>query len=97
MSITKRALLVTTVMLAGPSEAAKSKLPKGVVLPEGVELPDDFELPAGIVIPEGFVITQDMVDQYIRYMENKANGSSDSSGDNAWFKQIATGHENANL
>jgi len=50
--------------------AAKAKLPKGVVLPEGVELPDDFELPAGIVIPEGFVITQDMVDQYFRYMEN---------------------------
>ena len=88
--------LIGAMLMASLGEA-NPKLPKGVVLPEGVVLPDDFELPAGIVIPEGFVITQDMVDQYIRYMENQKNGGSKGEDEGGWFKELASGHENVNL
>ena len=63
-------------------------------LPDGVELPDDFELPAGIEIPPGFEITEEMVRQYLKYMESQNSGSENETkatpltGDE-WFKQLA--------
>jgi len=73
--------LLTLVIAAGAcllSPAAASKLPKSVVLPPGVVVPDDFELPPGINLPEGFVVTQDMVNQYLKYMESKKSGAQES-------------------
>jgi len=67
-----------------------------VVLPPGVVVPDDFELPDDIVIPEGFVITQDMVDQFMRYMQNEQNDAAEEE-DDLWFKQLSSSHENTNL
>ena len=73
------------------------QLPDGVKLPEGVELPDNFKLPAGIEIPKGFEITEDMIQQYLKYLEdNDDDKESPDSGDQ-WFKQLAADHPNANL
>ena len=87
-----------TCLLSAGAQAKKNKLPKGVILPPDVVVPDDFELPDGINIPEGFEITQDMVDQYIRYMDKKKKGEKDDkSDDKLWFKQLAENHPNSNL
>lgn len=97
-----RKLTLTSVaaicLLGTGALAKKNKLPKGVILPPDVVLPDDFELPDGIQIPEGFEITQDMVDQYVKYMEKKKKGEKDNSSDNKlWFKRLASDHPNSNL
>lgn len=100
MQIRVLTALVVGAGLFADSTIAAFKLPKGVVLPEGVVIPDDFELPKGLVIPEGFIVTQDMVDQFIKYMENKKKNpeAADSQeDDDLWFKQLAKNHPNANL
>ena len=72
-------------------------LPDGVTLPEGVELPDNFSLPAGIKIPEGFEITEDMIQQYLKYLEDNESDNKDTLAGDQWFKQLAEDHPNANL
>ena len=90
--------IATGACLLSGAALAKPKLPKGVILPPGVVVPDDFELPEGISIPAGFEISQDMVDQYVKYMDKKKNGDSDEKDDeDLWFKQLATNHPNSNL
>ena len=91
--------LIVGACLIADSTLAAPKLPKGVVLPEGVVVPDDFVMPKGLQIPEGFVITQDMVDQFVKYMENKKKNPEEESqeDEDLWFKQLAKNHPNANL
>ena len=67
-----------------------------MTLPEGVELPDNFKLPAGIKIPEGFEITEDMIQQYLKYLEDNSEDAEPLAGDQ-WFKELAADHPNANL
>lgn len=66
-------------------------------MPEGVELPEDFKLPEGLEIPKGFEITEDMVKQYLKYLEDSKEGKEDEMGGDQWFKQLAADHPNANL
>ena len=73
------------------------QLPEGVRLPPGVELPEDFALPEGLVIPEGFEITEEMIKQYLKYMETQESGGLDTSGEDAWFKQLGNNHPTADL
>jgi len=90
--------IATGACLLSGAAQAKPKLPKGVILPPDVVVPDDFELPEGISIPAGFEISQDMVDQYVKYMDKKNNGASDEKDDeDLWFKQLAQNHPNSNL
>jgi len=93
----RKQLLIATSLIVIVNQATGAKLPKGVVLPPGVVVPDDFELPAGINIPAGFVITQDMVDQYVRYMETQEKGGAGKTEEDLWFKQLASNHANTNL
>ena len=85
-----------TMMLSMLEPTQASQLPDGVILPEGVELPDNFKLPEGIEIPEGFEITEDMIQQYLKYLEDQEDGENEMGGDQ-WFKQLASDHPNANL
>ena len=60
-------LMVALLTILGTGIA--QSLPEGLRLPPGVELPEDFALPEGLVIPEGFEITEEMINQYLKYME----------------------------
>ena len=94
----KRIQIVSaSIVVLVANQVNGAKLPKSVVLPPGVEVPDNFELPDGIVIPEGFVITQEMVDQYMKYMEARKNGEAAQAEEDLWFKELASSHANANL
>ena len=85
--------LLSITLLPWQIEAAK--LPKGVTLPDGVVLPKDFELPKGLEIPEGFVITQEMIDQYMAFLDGETiDGQEPMTGDQ-WFKQLASEHPNS--
>ena len=85
-----------TMVLSMHEPTQASQLPDGVTLPDGVELPDNFKLPDGIEIPEGFEITEDMVQQYLKYLEDSEDSEKEIGGDQ-WFKQLANEHPNANL
>ena len=92
---------VLTVMAAGvclmaPTVVAKFKLPDGVTLPEGIEIPDDFELPEGINIPEGFQITEDMVIQFMKYLETQEKEGEEPDKD-AWWSDYMANHPNSDL
>ena len=49
------------------------------------------------MIPEGFEITDDMIQQYLDYLETQEAGQKDTTGEDAWFKQLGNNHPSADL